>query len=504
VELHKRRVPGIEGIAYKKSGAIFIFQQAPYNDIEQENTMPQHSDLSHLTRLYETASDKILEDYLTFLRFQSISSESEFSSQVNDCGLWLKQYLEESCFQVELWEGEGFPVVFAQNMEAGPDKPTILLYGHYDVQPVDPLELWETPPFDPVQKGDLIYARGAQDNKGQTMYVIAALKAMAASPGGLPVNVKLCLDGEEESGSLNLKEQLKTKSSDISADYLAIVDLGMFDENNPTVSLGVRGMSALTVEITGSDTDLHSGAHGGIVYNPNHALVEILAGLRDKSGRITVPGFYDEVIELSDEIRNKLWAGIDAEIYEQAFGARATGGEKAYPLTESASTRPTLEINGLGGGYAGDGFKTVIPAKSVAKISCRLVPNQDPDKIRQLLVDYIKELTPDGVTVDFPGTVEGGKPVQADPNSKIVKAVAQAYSEISGVEAGYHLEGASVPIISDMVDTSGAELVMMGWGLIGDNMHAPNESFSLQRMQKGFITIARMLEIIGGVNVSET
>ncbi|MFH2130832.1 MAG: M20/M25/M40 family metallo-hydrolase [bacterium] len=466
--------------------------------------MSRPSDLSRLNRLYEISSKQILEDYFVFLRFKSISSEPEFSSQVNDCAIWLKQYLEESCFQVDLWEGDGFPVVFARNMQAGPDKPTVLFYGHYDVQPVDPLELWASPPFEPVQKGDVVYARGAQDNKGQTMYVIAALRAMAAEPGGLPVNVKICLDGEEESGSFNLKQQLKAKQGDLSADYMAIVDLGMFDEHHPTVSLGVRGMSAITVVVTGSDTDLHSGVHGGIVYNPNHALVEILAALRDKSGRITVPGFYDEVTELSENIRSRLWSGIDAATYEQVFGARATGGEKAYPLTESASTRPTLEINGIGGGYAGDGFKTVIPAKAVAKISCRLVPNQDPDRIRQLLIDYIRELTPDGVTVDFPGTVEGGKPVRSNPDSKIVRAVAQAYGEISGVQAGYHLEGASVPIIADMMDSTGAELVMMGWGLIGDNMHAPNESFSLQRMQKGFITIARMLEIIGGVNASET
>ncbi len=458
--------------------------------------MPQQTDLSRLTRLYQASSEQMLKDYLTFLRFQSISSEPEFKFQVNDCALWLKQYLEDSRFQVELWEGEGFPVIFAQNMEAGPDKPTVLLYGHYDVQPVDPLELWETPPFDPVQKGDMVYARGAQDNKGQTMYVIAALRALAAAPEGLPVNVKLCLDGEEECGSSNLKAQLKSRATALKADYLAIVDLGMFDENNPTVSLGVRGMTALTVEVTGSDTDLHSGVHGGIVYNPNHALVEILAGLRDKSGRVTVPGFYDEVVELSNDIRDRLWSGIDSDTYEQVFGAKATGGEKDYPLIESASTRPTLEINGIGGGYAGDGFKTVIPAKAVAKISCRLVPNQDPDKIRQLLIDTIKELTPDGVTVDFPGIVEGGKPVRANPDSKIVKAVAQAYTEISGVQAGYHLEGGSVPIVADLVEATGAEPVMMGWGLIGDNVHAPNESFSLQRMQKGFITIARMLEII--------
>ncbi|MBU2649260.1 M20/M25/M40 family metallo-hydrolase [bacterium] len=449
-------------------------------------------------------SKQILEDYFAFLRFKSISSEPEFSSQVNDCAIWLKQYLEESCFQVELWEGDGFPVVFGRNMQAGPDKPTVLLYGHYDVQPVDPLELWTSPPFEPVQKGDVVFARGAQDNKGQTMYVIAALRAMAAEPGGLPVNVKICLDGEEESGSFNLKQQLKAKQGDLSADYMAIVDLGMFDENHPTVSLGVRGMSAITVVVTGSDTDLHSGVHGGIVYNPNHALVEILASLRDKSGRITVPGFYDEVTELSEDIRSRLWSGIDAATYEQVFGARATGGEKAYPLTESASTRPTLEINGIAGGYAGDGFKTVIPAKAVAKISCRLVPNQDPDRIRQLLIDYIRELTPDGVTVDFPAPVKGGKPVRSNPDSKIVKAVVQAYGEISGVQAGYHLEGGSVPIIADMLDTTGAELVMMGWGLIGDNMHAPNESFSLQRMQKGFITIARMLEIMGGDTAAET
>ena len=453
-------------------------------------------DIERLGALYDEAAARIQEDYFSFLRFKSISAQPEFKTEVLACAQWLKKYLEESQFRVELWEGNGHPVIFGENLDAGPDKPTILFYGHYDVQPVDPLELWESPPFEPVIKEGNVYARGAQDNKGQTMYVISALKTMVQNRGKLPINVKLCIEGEEESGSFLLLEKLKQYSEKLKADFLAVVDLGVASEERPTIPLGFRGITTMTLEITGSNSDLHSGSHGGIVYNPNHALVEILAKLRDETGRITVPGFYEDVKDVDNEIRERMPKDFSPDLYESMFAAKPVGGEKDFSMVESASMRPTLEINGLAGGYAGDGFKTVIPAHAIAKVSCRLVPDQDPDKIWKQVTEYIKKLAPDGISIGFPGHPEGGKPFRSDHNAPIVKALAQVYNEISGVPVEYYLEGGSIPVITHLLEAVGGETVLMGWGMMDDNMHAPNERFGLRRFKKGFVSIARLLEII--------
>ncbi|MCP4755022.1 MAG: M20 family dipeptidase, partial [Proteobacteria bacterium] len=247
-------------------------------------------EVERLSTHYDANEERLLEDYFAFLRFKSISSEKENRQEMLDCADWLKRYLEGMDFQVEIWEGSGHPVVYARNTSSGPDKPTVLIYNHYDVQPVDPLELWESPPFEPVVRDGSVYARGAQDNKGQAFFVIAALKSLLDLDGRLPVNVKLCLDGEEESGSTVLGNLLEKKKEALSADYMIIADLGMGNQNKPSISLGVRGIASMTLVVTGSKTDFHSGTHGGIVYNPNHALVEMLAKLRDDSGRVAVPG----------------------------------------------------------------------------------------------------------------------------------------------------------------------------------------------------------------------
>ena len=271
---------------------------------------------------------KLLEDFYAFLRFPSISSEPEHRQNMRDCAFWLKNYLEGIRFDVELWEGPGHPTVFARNMSAGPNRPTLMIYNHYDVQPVDPLDLWETPPFDPAVRDGEIYARGAQDNKGQTFYVINALKALLELDGKLPVNVKLCIDGEEECGSASLAGLLESKREELAADYLIIADGGFGRPDSPAVNLGARGLVSMTIEVIGSKSDLHSGAHGGLVYNPNHALVEILAKLRNKAGRITVPGFYDQVLEPTGEEKEKLNLHFNAERYEANFGAKASRRRK--------------------------------------------------------------------------------------------------------------------------------------------------------------------------------
>jgi acetylornithine deacetylase/succinyl-diaminopimelate desuccinylase-like protein len=412
------------------------------------------------------------------------------------CAGWLERYLKGLGFEVELWEGPGHPAVFARHLGAGPKAPTALIYNHYDVQPVDPLELWQTPPFEPTLRDGAVYARGAQDNKGQLFYGLTALGLLLERDGRLPMNVKLCLDGQEEDGSQTLFHLLPNKHKEMAADHLLVVDLGLGSLTSPAVTLGVRGIVQFRVTITGSSGDLHSGTHGGMVVNPNHALVELLAGLRDAAGRVTVTGFYDEVEELTDAERQGLNFRFDARRYEETFGAEPLGGEKDYPPRESATVRPTLEINGLTGGYVGQGFKTVIPAKAWANLSCRLVPHQDPATIARRVKSHLERHAPAGVRVEVQINEGGGPAMRTRPDSPVVKAVARAYEEVTGAPCHYMLEGGSIPIVPDLARASKAEVVMMGWGIGTDNVHAPNEHFHLDRLKKGCATMARSLEIL--------
>ncbi len=453
--------------------------------------------INFLQDLYRKHQAEIREDYLTFLRFQSISSEPPFRDQVNACATWLTSYLAAAGLTAECWQTSGHPVVYAEWLGAGKDKPTVLIYNHYDVQPVDPLELWNSPPFEPRIEGDEVYARGAQDNKGQCFYVVSVIKALLKSSKQLPVNVKLCIEGEEECGSKALNDILPAKREKLRADHLLIVDLGMPTSETPAVTLGIRGIVTMTVEVHGSSSDLHSGTHGGVVYNPNHALVEILAKLHDANGRVNIPGFYDAVKEPTAEEQRQIDFRFDDALYERQFGAKATGGEKDRSPLQSAWLRPTVEINGLGGGYCGDGFKTVIPAVAKAKVSCRLVPDQDPAKIGKLMADFIERLAPDGVKVKVKIHAGGGRPVRTPPTSPVVRVAAQAYSELFGKPCHYILEGGSIPIVTELASTAGADVVLMGFGLPTDNVHAPNEHFGMARLERGFATIGRILELLG-------
>ncbi|MBW2091707.1 MAG: dipeptidase, partial [Deltaproteobacteria bacterium] len=407
-----------------------------------------------------------------------------------------EQYLKSAGFQVESWETTGHPVIFAQNMSAGEDKPTVMIYNHYDVQPVDPLDLWESPPFEPTVREGEVFARGAVDDKGQCFYVMNAVKAMLEMYGTLPVNVKLCIDGEEECASPGLSSILKQKKEELAADHLMIADGGFAALHRPELTLGVRGIVSMRVEVTGSKMDLHSGTHGGMAYNPNHALVEMLARLRDDSGKITVPGFYDDIIELTEEEKKRINFRFNPERYESLFGAKATGGEKDYTPRESSTIRPTLEINGIGGGYTGSGMKTVIPARAMANISCRLVPNQDPVKIGKMVAKFLQEIKPEGVDVNITMNPGMGKAIRTTPDSKVVRAAARAYEEVLDTPCGYLLGGGSIPIVPELTEVSGGDVVIMGYGLNLDNVHAPNEHFGLDRLKMGFVTIARTLELL--------
>lgn len=457
----------------------------------------QSTAVSSLDDYYSRHEAEILEHFFTFLRFKSVSSEPEYKKECAACLSWLQGYLADMGFEAERWETTGHPTLFASWMGAGANKPTLLLYGHYDVQPVDPIELWDSDPFEPEIRDGQVYARGACDNKGQIFYAIQALRALLERDGQLPINVKLVIEGEEEMGSAGLQGILEARREDLRADYLAIVDVGLTAADQPAVTLGFRGIVTMDVVVKGTLGDLHSGSHGGMAYNPLHGLSELIAGLRDESGRVTVPGFYDDVDELSADERARYAFDFEDANYERDFGAKPTGGERAYTAIERQWIRPTVECNGIIGGYTGDGFKTVIPAEARAKLSCRTVPSQDPAKVGQLVAKALEERCPAGLRCSVTVHPGSGAAMRSGPDSRVVQAFAEAYSEVLHKPCQYILCGGSIPITADLAQASGSEIVLVGYHLDSDNIHAPNEHFGVQRMRHGFLTIARTIEILG-------
>ena len=452
--------------------------------------------VKYFTEFFDNNKSKLVEDFITFLKFKSISTDPEYKSEVTNCANWLADYIKETGMKVDLWETEGHPVVFAQNKQTDPNLPTVLIYFHYDVQPVDPIELWDSPPFEPEIREGQIYARGAMDDKGQAFYVISAIKALMQRDGKLPVNLKVCIEGEEECGSNGLKSILKEKSSELKADHFYVVDLGIHAMDRPAVTLGIRGICTFSIELTGSKTDLHSGTHGGVAYNPLHALVDILSEARDKNGKITIPNFYDDVDVISEEEKSQFDLEFDLDEYKELFGGLPNGGEKDFSALESSWIRPTLEINGISGGYAGEGFKTVIPAKAIAKVSCRLVSSQDPKKITDSVIKFIESRIPEGMEVSIHADGEGAA-LRSPIETSGVKAVAQAFEEVSGHKTNYILSGGSIPIAEQLAIAANAKTVLFGYGLPNDNIHAPNEHFGIDRIKLGMAVVARSLEILG-------
>jgi len=449
-----------------------------------------------LRALYHDFADEALQDFSTFLKFESISSEIDKKEEVTRCAFWLKKTIEEMGFATSLWKTSSHPILFASHLEAGPEKPTLLIYNHYDVQPVDPLELWDSPPFEPTIRNGEIFARGAQDNKGQCFYVLQGLKLLLKKNKTLPINVKLLIEGEEEMGSIGLSRILEKKKAELQADYLGVVDLGMLEAKQPVITLGVRGIVTIDVDVTAAHTDLHSGSHGGIAPNANHAMIEILSKLHFDSGAVAVPGFYDAVRQIPQSEKEQLSLTFDSDKYQRQFGTPPSGGEKALSPLERAWLRPTLEINGMSGGYSGTGFKTVIPARAHAKISCRLVPDQNPQTIGRLVADYITFLAPEEVNIIAKIHPGGGKAVRTTVTSPIVRAFSKAYEEVFGQKTGYIFEGASIPIVYELAKKTEAAFVLLGLGLPDDNIHAPNEHFGIDRLEKGSLIIARAIELL--------
>lgn len=454
------------------------------------------SSLHQLKQWFAQHRDSIREEYFSFLRFQSISADPAFASDVRSCAKWLLDYLIHQVQMKAEWvETEGHPLIFAEDLRAGPDALTVLIYGHYDVQPVDPLELWDSDPFEPTIRNGKVYARGAVDDKGQIFFALLAVRAWRELNRDLPINLKFCIEGEEESSNLGLSKSLPSLKQKLQADFLLVVDFDQFDEETAAISLGARGLCAFQVTLTGSKSDLHSGMHGGMAYNPNRALVELLAHVWDEKGRVQIPGFYEDVLELSEEEKNRLDFRFDEEEYCQEFGVGVLGGEKGLSLAEKNTLRPTFEINGISGGYTGAGLKTVIPSCATAKISCRLVPDQNPALVGERVTTFLTSKVPQGMRIEV--TAMGGEAAfRSSPENRLARAVAQAAAEVTGRPCKKILSGGSIPIVASMIRLLGTEVVGMGYGLPTDNIHAPNEHFDMNRFEKGFLTVARTLELV--------
>jgi len=444
---------------------------------------------------FEINKENILKNYFTFLRFSSIATDPSHRAATDACADWLANYLEESGLAVERWSHKGGPDVLFAQRQISDQKETLLLYCHYDVQPVDPLNKWTNPPFEPTLRDNYVYARGASDNKGQCFYTITAIRAFLDRYKELPINLKFVIEGEEESGSSSLLGLLASKAHELEADHLLIVDSGIENIDTPMITLGARGIVTFSLTIAEAKTDLHSGATGGIAYNPNRALVEMLSRLHDHSGSVTIPGFYDEVMEITPQERAELDFDFDEVAFQHNFGFLPTGMEHNLSPLEANWLRPTLEINGINGGYSGPGFKTVIPSEATAKISCRLVPRQNPERIASLVVEYLKQNTPKGLKLEIEVLPGNGPGFRESGKTRIAKLVSESYSDVFQRSCKKILIGGSIPITAELKKVAKSETVLIGTALPDDHIHAPDERFSLVSFEKGFLTIYRLLEL---------
>ena len=446
---------------------------------------------------YIQENAKNFEDQLfEFLRIPSVSTDSKHKEDVKKAAQFLIDQLNNiGLDNVTLHETDGHPIITAEKCPHK-DRPTVLIYGHYDVQPSDPDELWETPPFEPTIKDGRVYARGASDDKGQSFTHIKAVESYMKTGTELPVNVKFILEGEEEIGSPNLVPFIKANKDLLECDMVLISDTAMFGEDQPSITYGLRGLAYMEVHVNGPNRDLHSGVFGGAVENPANALAEIISKLKDEDGLIQIPGFYDDVEPMTAEMRDAYkQLPFDEDAYKKNLNLKALHGEKGYSTLERATARPTLDVNGLWSGYQGEGAKTVLPAKAGAKISMRLVPDQDPMKIAGLFADYVKSIAPDTVTVDVEEH-HGGHPVVIDLDFYGLKAAAKAFEEVYNKDVLFAREGGSIPIVADFKKVLGVNSILMGFGLTKDALHSPNESFSLKDFHRGIQTSAKFFELL--------
>ncbi len=431
---------------------------------------------------------RFLDELLEFLRIPSISADTSHKEDVLKAATWLSNELKRIGMEgVEIIPTKGHPVVFGEK-KVSVDVPTILVYGHYDVQPVDPLNLWNSPPFEPVIKDEKIWARGSCDDKGQVYMHVKALEAMIAEDQ-LTCNVKVIFEGEEEVGSVNLGDFLNANKEKLGADVILVSDTSIIANDVPSITTGLRGLSYVEVEVTGPNKDLHSGVYGGAVANPCNILCTMIASLHDADRHITIPGFYDDVDEVAAEERRMMnMAPFNEEEYKRALKVNALLGEKSYTTLERTSIRPTVEVNGIWGGYIGEGAKTVLPSLAFAKISMRLVPHQDSDKITELFTNHFKSIAPPYVQVKVTA-LHGGQPAVTPTDTIEYKAASKAMEKSFGKEPLPQRSGGSIPIVALFESILGIKTVLLGFGLDSDDIHSPNEHFGLFNFYKGIETI---------------
>jgi acetylornithine deacetylase/succinyl-diaminopimelate desuccinylase-like protein len=436
----------------------------------------------------EKNKDRFLDELLELLRIPSVSANSDHKDDMRKCAEKVQQrLLEAGAASAKVYETAGHPVVYAEKI-VDPSKPTVLVYGHYDVQPPDPLNLWHSGPFEPVIKDGRIYARGSADDKGQFYMHVKALEILSKT-NSLQNNIKFLIEGEEEVGSPHLADFVAAHKDLLKCDVILISDSSMISMEHPSIDIGVRGLAYIQVEVTGANRDLHSGVYGGAVGNPITMLAKMIASCHDENNHITIPGFYNDVVE-STPAERKLMAEApyDENEYKNDLGVKELWGEKGYTTNERTGIRPTLEINGIWGGYTGEGAKTVLPSKAYAKISARLVPNQSSEKITDMLLQYFRKIAPVGVTVEA-HSLHGGEPYMTPIDSKAYQAAARAIETTFGKKPIPVRGGGSIPICSILEKELGVKIVFMGFGLDSDNLHSPNEKFDLVNFYKGIETI---------------
>lgn len=456
-----------------------------------ENNLPQAMDYAakHRSDFINTLSD--------FLKVKTISSDSAYNQDIRQGANWLVDYFKKiDAKNIQILETQKHPVVFADLSNAGSDNPTILVYGHYDVQPADPINLWESEPFAPVIKNGKLYARGASDMKGQLMVTLSAIESIQAA-GGLPVNFKFLIEGEEEIGSPSIQSFLAGHKDSFKSDFVLNLDAGMIARDKPTIVYGLRGLAYFEIHVTGPAQDLHSGLFGGVVNNPIQALCDLISGMKNDDGVIQLPGFYDDVLPLIDEEREALSKlGTDEEYYKQQTGVSKLHGEKGYTPVERVGARPTLDLNGIWGGYSGEGPKTVIPAKASAKLSMRLVPNQTPEKVKDQLREYLTRNTPEGVTWELIQMASDPASI-TDLDFYATRCMAESIEKVWGIPPIFQRGGGSIPIVSHLQQALGAESVLSGFSLPEDNIHSPNEHLDLEIFYKGIDTVIDFIYRIG-------
>lgn len=440
------------------------------------------------TQYLEANNQRFLDELLDLLRIPSVSADSARNEDTFRCAEAVKSaLLAAGCTHAEICKTKGHPIVYAERM-VDPKLPTVLTYGHYDVQPPDPLDLWTSGPFDPVVRDGKIYARGACDDKGQVMMHVKALECMVQTQS-LPCNVKFMIEGEEEVGSSNLGKFLKANKDKLKADIVLVSDTSMISMEHPSIETGLRGLAYMEVELTGPNRDLHSGVYGGAVANPITILAKMIASLHDKQNRVKVRGFYRDVVDLSPAERKALNdAPFDEAAYKRDLDVDALWGEEGYTTLERTGVRPTLELNGIWGGYTGEGAKTVLPSKAYAKISMRLVPNQDSRKIARQFTKHFERIAPPGVRVKVT-ELHGGEPVVTPTDGKAYQAAAKAIETTFGKKPIPTRGGGSIPIVALFEKVLGLKTVLMGFGLDSDNIHSPNEHYGLLNYYKGIETI---------------